>query len=91
MWTLATRRITNSKLESGECAGEVVALVSMKLEEADRLIYESGLSLEKGEYQDSAGMAFDAMIRAADGLLTTVGLQYIDNATTVKRIPHPLL
>ena len=67
----------------GECAGEVVALVSMKLEEADRLIYESGLSLEKGEYQDSAGMAFDAMIRAADGLLTTVGLQYIDNATTV--------
>ena len=67
----------------GECAGEVVALVSMKLEEADRLIYESGLNLEKGEYQDSAGMAFDAMIRAADGLLTTVGLQYIDNATTV--------
>ena len=67
----------------GECAGEVVALVSMKLEEADRLIYESGLSLEKGEYQDSAGMAFDAMIRAADGILTTVGLQYIDNATTV--------
>ncbi len=67
----------------GECAGEVVALVSMKLEEADRLIYESGLSLEKGEYQDSAGMAFDAMIRAADGLLTTAGLQYIDNATTV--------
>ena len=67
----------------GECAGEVVALVSMKLEEADRLIYESGLNLEKGEYQDSAGMAFDAMIRAADGLLTTAGLQYIDNATTV--------
>ena len=67
----------------GECAGEVIALVSMKLEEADRLIYESGLNLEKGEYEDSAGLAFDAMIRAADGLLTTVGLQYIDAATTV--------
>ena len=67
----------------GECAGEVVALVSMKLEEADRLIYESGLNLEKGEYQDSAEMAFNAMIKAADGLLTTVGLQYIDDATTV--------
>ncbi|MYF99884.1 nitrite/sulfite reductase [Candidatus Poribacteria bacterium] len=68
----------------GECAGEVIALVSMKLEEADRLIYESGLNLEKGEYQDSAEMAFNAMIRAADGLLTTVGLQYIDNETTVQ-------
>ena len=67
----------------GECAGEVIALVSMKLEEADRLIYESGLNLEKGEYEDSAGLAFDAMIRATDGLLTTVGLQYIDDATTV--------
>ena len=67
----------------GECAGEVIALVSMKLEEADRLIYESGLNLEKGEYEDSAKLAFDAMIRATDGLLTTVGLQYIDDATTV--------
>ena len=67
----------------GECAGEVIALVSMKLEEADRLIYESGLNLEKAKYQDSAELAFDAMIRAADGLSTTVGLQYIDDATTV--------
>ena len=68
----------------GECAGKVVALVSMKLEEADRLIYESGLSLEKGTYQECANTAFNAMIRAADGLLTTVGLQYIDDATTVE-------
>ncbi len=68
----------------GECAGKVVALVSMKLEEADRLIYESGLSLEKGIYQECANTAFDAMIRAADGLLTTVGLQYIDDAKTVE-------
>ena len=67
----------------GECAGEVIALVSMKLEEADRLIYESGLNLEDGTYQDCADKAFSAMIRAADGLLTTVGLQYIDDATTV--------
>ncbi len=67
----------------GECAGQLVALVSFKLEEADRLIYESGLNLEKGSYQDSAELAFDAMIRAADGLLTTEGLQYIDDAATV--------
>ena len=67
----------------GECAGEVIALVSMKLEEADRLIYESGLNLEDGTYQECADKAFGAMIRAADGLLTTVGLQYIDDATTV--------
>lgn len=67
----------------GECAGKLVALVSMKLEEADRLIYEAGLSLEDGTYKESADKAFDAMIRSADGLLTTVGLQYIDDSTTV--------
>ncbi len=67
----------------GECAGKLVALVSMKLEEADRLIYESGLSLEDGTFQESADKAFNAMIKAADGLLTTVGLQYIDDATTI--------
>ena len=67
----------------GECAGKLVELVSMKLEEADSLIYESGLSLEDGTHQDCADKAFDAMIRAADGLLTTVGLQYIDDETTI--------
>ncbi len=71
------------KTSVGECAGKLVALVSMKLEEADRLIYESGLSLEDGTFQESADKAFNAMIKAADGLLTTVGLQYIDDATTI--------
>ena len=68
----------------GECAGQLVALVAVKLEEADRFIYESGLYLEKGDCQDSAELAYAAMIKAADGLLTTAGLQYIDDATTVK-------
>ncbi len=67
----------------GECAGMLVELVSMKLEESDRLIYESGLSLEASTYQECADKAFNAMIKAADGLLTTVGLQYIDDDTTV--------
>ena len=67
----------------GECAGKLVALVSMKLEEADRLIFEAGLNLEDGTYKESADKAFDAMVRSADGLLTTAGLQYIDDATTV--------
>ncbi len=68
----------------GECAGQLVALVSFKLEEADRLIYEAGLHLEGKEYSDSAKRAYEAMIRAADALLTTEGLQYIDDETTVK-------
>lgn len=67
----------------GECAGQLVELVAFKLEEADRFIYESGLQLEKADYQYSAELAYTAMIKAADGLLTTEGLQYIDDATTV--------
>ena len=68
----------------GECAGQLVELVSFILEEADRLIYEAGLQLEGDEYVDSAQLAYEAMIKAADALLTTEGLQHIDNETTVK-------
>ena len=68
----------------GECAGQLIALVSFKLEEADRLIYEAGVHLEQGEFDDSAERSFEAMIRAADGLLTTEGMQYIDDETTVR-------
>ena len=68
----------------GECAGQLVELVSFMLEEADRLIYESGLQLEANEYVGSAQLAYEAMIKAADALLTTEGLQHIDKETTVK-------
>ena len=68
----------------GECAGQLVELVSFILEEADRLIYEAGVDLERDQYVDSAQHAFEAMIKAADALLTTEGLQHIDDETTVK-------
>ncbi|MFB3040403.1 MAG: sulfurtransferase TusA family protein, partial [Candidatus Poribacteria bacterium] len=67
----------------GECAGELVAVVSFKLEDADRLIYEAGLHFERDEYVESAKLGYEAMIKAADGLLTTEGLQYVDDETTV--------
>ena len=68
----------------GECAGQLVELVSFKLEEADRLIYEAGVHLEDNEFEASAARSLEAMIHAADGLLTTEGIQYIDDETTVR-------
>ena len=68
----------------GECAGALVELVSFILEEADRLIYEAGLQLERDEYTASAQHAYEAMIKAADALLTTEGMQHIDDESTVK-------
>ena len=68
----------------GECAGQLVALVSFKLEEADRLIYEASVHLEEEDFEASVARAFEAMIRAADGLLTTEGIQYIDDENTVR-------
>ena len=68
----------------GECAGQLVELVSFMLEEADRLIYEAGIDLERDRYVESAEHAYEAMIQAADALLTTEGQQHIDNETTVR-------
>ena len=42
------------------------------------------IDLERDQYVDSAQHAYEAMIKAADALLTTEGLQHIDDETTVK-------
>ena len=50
-----------------------------------------GIDLERDQYVDSAEHAFEAMIKAADALLTTEGQQHIDNETTVQGVPESVL
>lgn len=58
----------------GECAGQLVALVELKLNEAERDLFEANLHFERGLYTDAAKMAFEAMTAAAQGLLVTEGV-----------------
>lgn len=58
----------------GECAGQLVALVELKLDEAERDLFEANLQYERGQYTDAAQMALRAMTTAAQGLLVTEGV-----------------
>ena len=67
----------------GECAGEVVDQAEFLLDDADRLHFSSSLKLEEGELEGSAELAFDAMKKAADGILSVKGLYISDEYDTV--------
>lgn len=69
---------------TGECAGELVELVQFMLTEADRWLYEASLQFEKGQYATTVQHALQAMIRAADALLTTQGIQPQKPETTLR-------
>ena len=65
--------------EVGECAGEVVTQAEFSLEDADRLLFAASLHLEAGRLEEAAATAFEAMTKAADGILSTKGLLRSDN------------
>jgi sulfite reductase (ferredoxin) len=68
----------------GECAGEVVDQAEFLLDDADRLCFESTVKLESGDLDESARLAYAAMSKAADGLLSTQGLLLSDQYSAVE-------
>jgi len=53
----------------GECAGEVVSAVEFDLAAAEREVFEAQLALEKGLADQAGKTAYQAMLRAAKGLV----------------------
>lgn len=58
----------------GECAGQLVAMVELKLDEAERDLFEANLQYERGLFTEASRLAFQAMATAAQGLLVTEGV-----------------
>jgi sulfite reductase (ferredoxin) len=63
------REYSLGDLGVGECAGEVVSAIEFDLAAAEREVFEAQLSLEKGNIEESARTAYQAMIRAARALV----------------------
>ncbi len=68
----------------GECAGEVVDQAEFMLEDADRLNFEASLALDEGQHKEAAELSYQAVTKAADGILFTRGLLLSDKYDTVK-------
>lgn len=59
----------------GECAGEVVSPVEFDLASAETGVFEAQVAWDKGEIERAAKLAYEAMVRAARGL---VKIEYAD-------------
>jgi len=53
----------------GECAGEVVSSIDFDLAAAERGVFEAQVSLEAGRIEEAGQFAYQAMLRAAKGLV----------------------
>jgi sulfite reductase (ferredoxin) len=53
----------------GECAGEVVSCIDFDLAGAEREVFEAQIALEAGNIQQAGQFAYQAMLRAARGLV----------------------
>jgi sulfite reductase (ferredoxin) len=63
------REYSLGDLGVGECAGEVVSPTEFDLAAAGREVFEAQIELEKGNYGQAAKTAYQAMLRAAQGLV----------------------
>ena len=63
------REYSLEDLGVGECAGEVVSAVDFDLAGAEREVFEAQVALENGQAQRAGKLAYQAMVRAARGLV----------------------
>ena len=63
------REYSLDDLGKGECAGEVVTAVEFDLAAAEREVFEAQVLAEEGGFQDAGRKAYQAMLRAAKGLI----------------------
>jgi sulfite reductase (ferredoxin) len=77
------RVFTIGDLGMGECAGEVVSAVQFDLADAERLVFESQLKLEEGDYVQADALAYRAMLQAAIALVRTEFQDVPDRPDTI--------
>ena len=65
------REYTLGDMGEGECAGEVVSALEFGLAAAERELFEAQLAFEKGEVEQAAESAYQAMLSAARALVKT--------------------
>jgi sulfite reductase (ferredoxin) len=63
------REYSLEDLGVGECAGEVVSPIDFALAGAEREVFEAQVAWESGQIEQAGKLAYQAMLRAANGLV----------------------
>lgn len=79
------REFTTGDITTGECAGEVVPRVEFELQAAEQRSFEASLYLEQDDFQKADETAYQAMLIAARGLVSTQLWDISDDPDTICR------
>src|SRR5215471_18013759 len=77
------REFSISDMGTGECAGEVISVTQFDLADAERLVFDAQLQIEKENYVQADALAYRAMTQAAISLIKTQFQDVPDNPDTV--------
>jgi sulfite reductase (ferredoxin) len=77
------REFTISDMGVGECAGEVISVTQFDLADAERLVFDAQLQIEKENYHQADALAYRAMTQAAISLIKTQFQDVSDNPDSV--------
>jgi sulfite reductase (ferredoxin) len=79
------REYTIGDMGVGECAGEVISVAQFDLASADRLVFESQLHLDSGDFAQADSLAYRAMLQAALSLVRAQTPEFPDEPDSVVR------
>lgn len=65
------RVFTMGDMGVGECAGEVVSVAQFDLVAAERMVFESQIHMDSGDYAQADALAYRAMLQAVRALVKT--------------------
>src|SRR6516162_5197023 len=77
------REFTIGDMGVRECAGEVISITQFDLADAERLVFDAQLQIEKENFVQADALAYRAMTQAAVSLIKTQFQDVADNADTI--------
>ena len=81
----STEKFSLEDRGQGECAGALTDMIQNHLSDADRLLFQSKLSLEKGDPADSLDKTRRALVSCARALLVTEGMDFDDDGECLRK------
>ncbi|MEE8206541.1 MAG: sulfurtransferase TusA family protein, partial [Nitrospinaceae bacterium] len=81
----ATKAFSLDDRGQGECAGALTDMISDRLSEAERSLFQCNRAFEKNEFAEAVRQANRTIVSSARALLVTEGMDYTDNVETLTK------
>ncbi|MCH7649885.1 MAG: sulfurtransferase TusA family protein [Nitrospinae bacterium] len=81
----ATKVFSLDDRGQGECAGALTDMITDRLSEAERTLFQCNRAFEKNQFAEAVRQAHRTLVSSARALLVTEGMDYTDNVETLTK------